>query len=510
MLLRADLRAQLSLGLGEVSTPFYPPCEPAAGCDPQIAQCVPCPLERAYGGVQCCVLVSRPMVSMKGEWFHQPHEPLAPDGGHSINMCAPKATCTQRPAAHPRPAASDRLPPRRLFRCLLCVLAAAPCGARGDGLVIAVDDASMRAADESVGDACACVQRGLLGRVPHGVGRCRWLHCAQHLEGWPGRRARPARARLAHSRVLPAGDLPALSRTQAPTQAAHPGPHPSADLDLGRGPETRDANAHPGPGRGPSPPLQAISDLDEALVCPNPHSPRSWTVCGDLGRCTSPVTRMEALSTRKALQLSCLDVGLPHGSLPKGACAPGDDYFVANMCAPNATPPRRTPLPPAAPHRHAARRSRLQLHTATPPAATAHRTEFGTSGLFVSCFVRVAAGGGEEGVCLPPLTLDDIALVFTPTEAEMIRLGTNDPAVCGYNFIPYATYEALQAKVSPPLGTRTLCSPCARGRWSGVGCIPIRPEVVAPGAGLVCFGGIRFDRGWLHPATVWRRHRDVI
>ena len=55
----------LSLGLGEISTPFYPPCDKRAGCDPETAQCVACPLERAYAGVSCCVLVSRPMVSMK-------------------------------------------------------------------------------------------------------------------------------------------------------------------------------------------------------------------------------------------------------------------------------------------------------------------------------------------------------------------------------------------------------------------------------------------------------------
>lgn len=28
----------------------------------------------------------------------------------------------------------------------------------------------------------------------------------------------------------------------------------------------------------------------------------------------------------------------------------------------------------------------------------------------------------------------------------MAALGTNDPSVCGYNFLPYETYEALMAR----------------------------------------------------------------
>lgn len=76
----------LSLGLGEIHTLFYPPCDALAGCDPETAQCVSCPLERVYANVSCCYIMKRPMVSMKGEWYHQPMEPLEPDGGHAINI----------------------------------------------------------------------------------------------------------------------------------------------------------------------------------------------------------------------------------------------------------------------------------------------------------------------------------------------------------------------------------------------------------------------------------------
>eukprot|EP00965_Chrysotila_dentata_P030677 1021749-Pleurochrysis_carterae.AAC.1 len=61
----------LSLGLGMVWAPFYLPCTGGDGpgaCDPATAECVACPLQRVYQGIECCVLANRPMVSMKGEW----------------------------------------------------------------------------------------------------------------------------------------------------------------------------------------------------------------------------------------------------------------------------------------------------------------------------------------------------------------------------------------------------------------------------------------------------------
>ena len=82
-----------------------------------------------------------------------------------------------------------------------------------------------------------------------------------------------------------------------------------------------------------------------------------------------------------------------------------------------------------------------------PHGQLANMTEFGSSGLFIACFLRFASPtSAVTDMCYPPLTLDDLALVFGPTAAELKRVGTNDPAACGYNFIPYATYEALQAK----------------------------------------------------------------
>jgi len=281
---RDDIKRQLlesgypmALGLGEIATPFYTPCEKRAGCDEATAQCVPCPLERAYVGVGCCVLKKKPMVSMKGEWFHLPGEPLIAEGGHAINIVG-----------------------------------------YNDGY------------------------RTEWGAVGGYIVRNTWrdgLGFAHNM-----------RARGSHSAAFF---------------------------------------------------MQDVGDLDDSIACPNPQSPRSWMPCDDAAACSLKITEMEAKATRKILELQCTDRGLPSGSLPTGACVPGDGHYLINM------------------------------------------TEFGTAGLFVSCFLHLPS---KTTTCHPPLTIDDLALVYTPTAAGLERLGENDPDVCGYNFMPYETYEALQAK----------------------------------------------------------------
>ena len=39
--------------------------------------------------------------------------------------------------------------------------------------------------------------------------------------------------------------------------------------------------------------MQRIGDLDEAIQCPNPSSPRSWFPCADAATCALTITRME-------------------------------------------------------------------------------------------------------------------------------------------------------------------------------------------------------------------------
>ena len=46
---------------------YYVPCDAGRGCDEKTADCAPCPLERVYQGVSCCVAIDRPCVNMRGE-----------------------------------------------------------------------------------------------------------------------------------------------------------------------------------------------------------------------------------------------------------------------------------------------------------------------------------------------------------------------------------------------------------------------------------------------------------
>ena len=47
-------------------------------------------------------------------------------------------------------------------------------------------------------------------------------------------------------------------------------------------------------------------------------------------------------------------------------------------------------------------------------------------------------------MCLPPLTVDDVATVFTPHNIDDVKV--NDPLLCGFNFLPYATFEILSSR----------------------------------------------------------------
>ena len=52
------------------------------GCDPkdEFGPCPACPPQRAYAGVECCVLSSRDMSTMAGEFYYLPILPLRKEG----------------------------------------------------------------------------------------------------------------------------------------------------------------------------------------------------------------------------------------------------------------------------------------------------------------------------------------------------------------------------------------------------------------------------------------------
>ena len=84
----------LSLSTAMIVVPYLLPCTAETKdhyrCNPdgpfgdEYGQCRPCPLERAYTGVSCCVEVNRSQYNLKGEWFHRPGEAIIKEGGHSI------------------------------------------------------------------------------------------------------------------------------------------------------------------------------------------------------------------------------------------------------------------------------------------------------------------------------------------------------------------------------------------------------------------------------------------
>lgn len=90
----ALVRGERALGLSTamIVVPYLLPCTaetaPHYRCDPagQTAPCAPCPLERAYAGVGCCVAVNRSQYNLKAEWFHRRGEPILKEGGHSVAL----------------------------------------------------------------------------------------------------------------------------------------------------------------------------------------------------------------------------------------------------------------------------------------------------------------------------------------------------------------------------------------------------------------------------------------
>ena len=133
--LRPRVGTALGLSTAMIVVPYLLPCTaetaPHYRCDPagQTAPCAPCPLERAYAGVGCCVAVNRSQASdlalprpisthlarfrpislihtarsrpispelrrrptaaqynLKAEWFHRRGEPILKEGGHSVAL----------------------------------------------------------------------------------------------------------------------------------------------------------------------------------------------------------------------------------------------------------------------------------------------------------------------------------------------------------------------------------------------------------------------------------------
>ena len=226
---------------------------------------MPCPVERAFGGVSCCIAVRRPMVSMRGEWHHRRAGKMIILGGHAINLVGFTDVYTDE------------------------------WGNRG-GFII------RNSWSDGLGTA-------------HG-----------------------SRGRGSHSAAYYMHD---------------------------------------------------VDEADEALACPNPHSPRSWSTCKSLDNCRNAVTVLQARAQRRPLELLCIDNSVDFF----GVCVQNATYFLTNL------------------------------------------TEWDSDGLFVGCFLWGAtseAPAGHGDVCSPPMLIDDLASLWTPATIDHV----NDPDLCGYNFLP--------------------------------------------------------------------------
>ena len=73
--------------------------------------------------------------------------------------------------------------------------------------------------------------------------------------------------------------------------------------------------------------MRDIDDADEALACPNPHSPRSWSWCKNLNDCHNPVTALEAEAQRRPLKLRCID----NAADLFDVCTKNATYFMTNL-----------------------------------------------------------------------------------------------------------------------------------------------------------------------------------
>jgi len=143
-----------------------------------------------------------------------------------------------------------------------------------------------------------------------------------------------------------------------------------------------------------------VDEDDEKYSCPNPANPRSWTECADLEACKHDIDGDVLEGPPKTYrELMCINTG--QIKYLKSPCDDKTSYWLKN------------------------------------------RTDWGSEGLFVSCFVT-EAGGKAGDVCLPPLTLDDLATIFFPVDnTKDGKEIENDMMQCGFNFISCASLACL-------------------------------------------------------------------
>jgi len=86
-----DRSQMLALSMPLANVKHLLPCTEATrtaiNCDPKSeVTCHACPKQRAYAGVDCCIISERTMNTMAGEFYYLPILPLRREGGHAVTI----------------------------------------------------------------------------------------------------------------------------------------------------------------------------------------------------------------------------------------------------------------------------------------------------------------------------------------------------------------------------------------------------------------------------------------
>ena len=182
--------------------------------------------------------------------------------------------------------------------------------------------------------------------------------------------------------------------------------------------------------------MQEVSSADEAHVCPNSHSPQTWSMCTSLNMCRSSATSAFARTSRQPLHLKCID----ESPFLHGLCIKDEPLFLKSI-----TPwggglsvacflRDRDDLPfsdedddeEEAAVVNGARRRRSRSRALQDQKITDHHGD----------------PRDQRTWCSPPVPIDDLALVVRPVPNETYP---NDPDLCGHYFFPYQLAEDVAA-----------------------------------------------------------------
>ena len=186
--------------------------------------------------------------------------------------------------------------------------------------------------------------------------------------------------------------------------------------------------------------MQEISPNDEAMICPNSHSPTSWYSCGSLAECRGRKTQTFARSMRMPLHLECID----QSPFLHGLCTKNEPYFLESLSTWGSGLTVACFLHDAGEATDTAKEHPGVTSKVGSPGVTSKDSSMppGNSDNSDTAPTRPGRPAPESRVCSPPVPVDDLALVFAPIIEER---RPNNPDLCGFYFFPYVLAETIAA-----------------------------------------------------------------